>query len=139
MEVDPRLTEPDMVKKWERWAKKKLAASALALLISVALLFFAFSGIAMPLHSDPGDWFQRSGAAVTVFCVYNQQLLASLSKALLPSPGSFADMSKVAVWRKFMADVPLLERFNFGIMLFATLVWGYGDIVRRSIVSLLAS
>lgn len=138
MAVDPRLTNPEEVTQWNRWVRKKLAACSGAILVSMVLLVLSFAGVGVPSSSNPGDWFQRSGAAVTVFCVYNQQLLGSISKALLPSAG-FANMSKVAVWQKYLTDIPMLERLNFGLMLTATLIWGYGDIVRRVVTSLFAS
>ncbi|MFT0547884.1 hypothetical protein ACMHYO_16335 [Allopusillimonas ginsengisoli] len=135
--VETRLTKPEEAKKWDKWARKKLVVSSGALLISVVLLALAFSGVGVPASSSPGDWFQRSGAAVTVFCVYNQQVLSSIPKALLPV-GPFANLSKFAVWQKYMPGMPWLEGLNLGIMLFATIVWGYGDIMRRSIMSLVA-
>lgn len=137
--VEQGLADKGEVDKWDKWTRNKLTVSAAALFISAAWLVLCFSGLAVPLGSDPGDWFQRSGAAVTVFAVYNQQWLASIPKSLLPSPGAWADMSKVEVWRRYMHDVPTHERINLALMLTATLVWGYGDIVRSYAMRLIAS
>jgi len=135
---DSKVTDADDIDAWDKWTRRQLAVSSAALWISAVVLVVAFSAIGLPASCDPGEWFQRSGAAVTLFCVYNQQLLSSVSRRLLP-PAGFADMSKVAVWQKYMVDIPKFERLNLFLMLFATAVWGYGDLMRGFLVKLFTS
>lgn len=137
--VSPAQAVLDESSKHERWTIRRLGISVVALLLSVIWLVFSFCGIGMPASLDVGDWFQRSGAAVTVLCVFNQQVLASIPVYLLPQNGLFSDGSRIPAWIKFRKYLPYLAHVNFAVMLFATITWGYGDIIHAFVVSLCRS
>ncbi|MGG5145025.1 hypothetical protein ACLO6V_17660 [Alcaligenes ammonioxydans] len=127
----------DEEREWGRWTRRRLAIIFVSLLISGSLMILSFTGAIIPSNHLASDWFQRSGAAVAIFCMYNQQTFTAISSNLLPAGGVFGSAGLTMVWSKYRRIISRLDRVNFGLMLFATAVWGYGDVMHSSLTTFL--
>jgi hypothetical protein len=97
-----------------------IALSILVPIFSLILPYPPLAGI------DAGDWFSRSGAVTTVFALLAE---AELIRARLSiTPGTFSDEGLDAKRRKYLPKLRYPDRLVFWLVIFGTLVWGYGDL-----------
>jgi hypothetical protein len=73
----------------------------------------------------PGQWFERSGAVMTVFAVFAQFKAGSI--ATMIAGGTFAESWEAYhKYKRYQAAVAVLSLVLVGI---GTVVWGYGDLL----------
>lgn len=111
----PDLGSEGAATKREFWWKVVLGWSLL--LVGVGVSIVAYIGVFRPPTQDPGTWFSRSGAVVTVLAIYSERVLASLV------PRMNRDVQPLVRWMFFPRQV------SFTLIIFATVVWGYGDLL----------
>lgn len=87
------------------------------ILAAIAFSALAYFGAFRPDGQDPGTWFARSGAVVTVLAIYAERILASLI------PRLNSDVQPLVRWMFYPRQV------CFGLIVMATVVWGYGDLL----------
>lgn len=71
----------------------------------------------------------RSGALVSLLAIYNQQVIASIERTLLPKPGHWADSNRAKALEAVQKSLPGFEKLNLAVILLGTLIWGYGDLL----------
>lgn len=112
---------------WERWARQRLYWVALLLLLSVLIPVTALL-ITNDIRLDsPGGWFQRSGAAISVLAIFNQQIINGIDRQLQPK--GLTTMAKAMAWTTVYPKLSTIEAVNVGVILVGTLIWGYGDLI----------
>lgn len=87
------------------------------LLAGVGFAIVAYIGYWRPSAQDPSAWFARSGAVVTVLAIYSERVLASLI------PRMNRDVQPLVRWMFYPRQV------SFALIILATVVWGYGDLL----------
>jgi hypothetical protein len=107
--------------RWKRWPCYFLMVFALATPI------LAFKGFLLPAAEDPGIWFQRSGAVMTIFSLLCTAGVATALSLLTPS--GISDAKLIHAEKEFGREYRLLGGVAFCLTIFGTAVWGYGDLL----------
>ncbi|MBR7523311.1 MULTISPECIES: hypothetical protein [Gammaproteobacteria] len=98
-----------------REVKRRIFLAVAATIVSVGWAILCFI---VPVGTDPGAWFARSGAIVTVFALLNESQLTE-------------EIGRLT--NELRADyLAILNGLRFATLLSAvagTLVWGYGDLL----------
>jgi hypothetical protein len=90
-------------------------------------LLFSMLGWFKPQAEPLGQWFQRSGAVMTVFAVYAQFKANSITAMIAGSGwgGPFA------LDPRYKGQQNVAAGLSLALVIIGTLVWGYGDLLFR--------
>ncbi|MEY1594103.1 hypothetical protein AB3K92_35445 [Burkholderia sp. Bmkn7] len=111
----------------------------ICLLALAALLLIALpcANALRPASDSMAQWFQRTGAPVTVFAFLAQNKAGHLSALL--TPGGFGSAELVLLRKQYMPKQKWGMRVSIGLTVVGTIVWAYGDILFNNVARLVAS
>ncbi|MGD0103845.1 MAG: hypothetical protein ABSC06_07385 [Rhodopila sp.] len=78
-----------------------------------------------PQTESPGQWFERSGAVMTVFAVFAQFKANGI--ATMIAGGTFAESWEA--YHKYKRYQAAVAAVSLVLVVFGTAVWGYGDLI----------
>lgn len=126
---------------WQEHEQKVEAAwhSVMCLLALAALLLIALpcADALRPTSDSMAQWFQRTGAPVTVFAFLAQNKAGHLSALL--TPGGFGSAELVLLRKQYMPKQKWGMRVSTGLTVIGTIIWAYGDILFNNVARLVAS
>ena len=86
---------------------------------------FSLVGSFRPQAEPPGQWFERSGAAMTVFAVFAQLKAGSI--ATMIAGGTFGESWEA--YHKYKRHQAVAAVLSLVLVVIGTVVWGYGDLL----------
>ncbi|WP_155274245.1 hypothetical protein [Pseudomonas chlororaphis] len=96
---------------------RQVAYAWLLLIAATVVAVAAYSGLLNPRPAEPGPWFSRSGALITVLAIFAEQVI---SKMLARMHNGIQPKVRWLVYPRY---------FAFLLIIFGTVVWGYGDLL----------
>lgn len=96
---------------------RQVGYSWLLVLTAIGIASAAYVGLLNPVPSEPGPWFARSGALVTVLAIFAEQ---TVSKMLARMHNGIQLHVRWLVYPR---------RCAFVLIILGTIVWGYGDLL----------
>jgi hypothetical protein len=90
-----------------------------------ALLPPLLSLLIRPQAEPPGQWFERSGAVMTVFAVLAQ--FKAVNIATMIEGGMFEESREA--YRKYKGYQAFASGLSLVLVVIGTVVWGYGDLL----------
>jgi hypothetical protein len=85
----------------------------------------SLAGMFRPPAEPPGQWFERSGAVMTVFAVFAQFKANSI--ATMIAGGTFGESWEA--YRKYKGTLAWVAGLSLVLVVLGTVVWGYGDLL----------
>jgi hypothetical protein len=82
-------------------------------------------GMFRPQAEPPGQWFERSGAVMTVFAVFAQFKANSI--AAMIAGGTFGESWEL--YHKYKRHQAVAAALSLVLVVLGTVVWGYGDLL----------
>jgi hypothetical protein len=79
----------------------------------------------MAQPDTPGQWFERSGAVMTVFSVFAQFKAGSVATMI---EGGMFEESREA-YRKYKPYQTVAAVVSLVLVVIGTVIWGYGDLL----------
>lgn len=84
---------------------------------AICLAVAAYAGVLKPVTDQPGQWFSRSGALITVLAIFAEQVVSRMLSRM------HNGIQPKVRW----LIVP--RAFAFVLIIVGTVVWGYGDLL----------
>lgn len=97
-------------------------ASSLAFLLPIV----AWSGILMPEQEAQASWIQRSGSVMVVWGILVEFRLLSIEGYINPSGATY--VVPFDLLESYKISYRLISMLTISVMVFGTIIWGYGDI-----------
>jgi hypothetical protein len=86
---------------------------------------FSMLGSFRPQAETPGQWFERSGALMTVIAVFAQFKAGSI--ATMIAGGTFGESWEA--YHKYKRHQAVVAGLSLVLVVIGTIVWGYGDLL----------
>ncbi len=113
------------------------AVAYLLALAAVLLIVLPCANALRPASDSMAQWFQRSGAPVTVFAFLAQNKASHLGDLL--TPGSFGSLELMALRSRHLPRQKRGLWLSTCLTIIGTIVWAYGDILFNDVARLVAS
>jgi hypothetical protein len=105
-----------------RWAFLQVYVLCLC---AVILPLLSMLGSFRPQAESPGQWFERSGAMMTVFAVFAQ--FKAVSVATMIAGCTFGESWEA--YHKYKRHQAVVAGLSLVLVVMGTVVWGYGDLL----------
>ena len=112
---------------WSKFYFNRSLIIVVALIISIFILLSGWNGWLNYFDETNKNWFQRSGSLMTATLLIADNYLYSLVADLKRS--NMVGMDAIRVKDKYRGLIQIIKIFFIVLTLFATLIWGYGDII----------
>ncbi|MGY2184704.1 hypothetical protein [Pseudomonas sp. SDO5591_S426] len=96
---------------------RRVALAWLLVVGAICLAVAAYAGFLKPETDQPGQWFSRSGALITVLAIFAEQVV---SRMLSRMHNGIQPKVRWLVAPRAVA---------FALIIAGTVVWGYGDLM----------
>jgi hypothetical protein len=95
--------------------------------LSILIPALSVLGFFKPSYETLGVWFQRSGAITVVFAIFTE-MNANKMQVVLGSSGMVGKTFQ-ATYDKYLKQVKAYNYISFFLVIFGTVIWGYGDLL----------
>ena len=109
----------------------KSAFTSLALFIAVAIVAPIISFYVIIPKESPETWFKRAGSVTVVFGLLAEIAIAKLKLLSFTDSSPFL-YGHIYLKRKYSNMVRWADRGTLLVVIFGTVIWGYGDILYRA-------
>ena len=96
---------------------RRVAYSWLLLISALVVAAAAYTGLFNPRPDEPGAWFSRSGALITILAIFAEQII---SKMFARMHNGIQPKVRWPIYPRACA---------FALIILGTIVWGYGDLL----------
>jgi hypothetical protein len=111
---------------YEKSIRRAFLQVAILSLCAVVPPLFSLTGIFLPDDEPLGQWFQRSGAVMTVLAGLAHFKAAGIATTIIAG-GTFAETWEA--YHKYNRLQILAAWFSLALVIIGTLIWAYGDLV----------
>ena len=112
---------------YERRIRRAIVWSLVLCVCAVIPPLFSMLGSLKPQAEPLGQWFQRSGALMTVIAVFAQFKAGSIATMIAGT--TFAESWEA--YHKYKRHQAVVAGLSLVLVVIGTIVWGYGDLLFR--------
>lgn len=102
---------------------RKVACAWGLLIVAIVVAVAAYMGALNPRPEQPGEWFSRSGALLTVLAIFAELVIAKMFSRM------HAGIQPKVRWLVYPRSLAFI------LIIIGTFVWGYGDLLYYSLSS----
>lgn len=123
----------------KEWADKKSAFLLNRLKKSYVVRLFVILLISFVIYIKPDSedwatWFARSGSLLVALAAFTEIFVNQIQKEVFRE-NSHGVYCQIYIEKRFAPHAKLSKWFDWSIGIFGTIIWGYGDLIWKYVIS----